>query len=750
MKYIQKKIYVHPFKTKRKLKNCILDPKRHKNGKVINAFLKILISEIDPSGNFDIMKSDFMNQAMMIYTNRKNEIDTLARTFHNLNGVDGNGKNYPKNKMSPKPLKKFSGGMGNINGYSKMNQKSREANSRFKFTSMSIKTKGIIPANISNVNRSINKNLHATTSHNASYTNSHKYKNYRKGNRFKKNRSSHNYDLAKSLQRSKLGSSYQNNESSYDQSIDSSNDRSMKSQSINLQDLSNDGFGKSRSIDHDQTKTREFSTRNINQQYKPFSPAKGPSASVNMKTDKISSFGISQMLLDDLRSNKDDEHELSAKKKTIEKNMPKNIITQPMTKRKRKKSSCSVASNDVYRNEDSRHFSHQQNKPIYIANLLSGNPASSRLVEEEKICASLEESKSPSPTKPGAVGVPKKIQKSPSETHERNINSIFSHVPHGGALERLNNEERLNFLSEANLSKIDSSANCRQEKSVDLDFRSGAMLDRNSADFITNRVIHNNQLSKYLTKFIGNKDYRTTEERELDKCTFKPKFVNKKKFKNVKGKVSGAIKEKDHKSRERDIALFSASENIRGAIQSSQSVSRGLSADGRFNNSLSMSDGGFLFRTDDDEASTISVLNEMRSVPTIYSNKNVAGLGGILQFGYSHKFHAEKHYKNIIKPTVKSINKANTTFYGSCGRALSLSINQADTSNVFKAKILTPIKSSNGLKTQRLFTNNLASKAKEVAHAHESPNKGELTNFSSEELEKIKKIHEIHFKVKRA
>ena len=111
-------------------------------------------------------------------------------------------------------------------------------------------------------------------------------------------------------------------------------------------------------------------------------------------------------------------------------------------------------------------------------------------------------------------------------------------------------------------------------------------MDRNTTDFITNRIINNNQLSKYLTKFIGNKDYRTTEERELDKCTFKPKFVNKKKFKNVRGKVSGCIREKNLNSRQRNIALFSASENIKGFVQSSLSVGRGLSADGRFNNSM--------------------------------------------------------------------------------------------------------------------------------------------------------------------
>lgn len=240
----------------------------------------------------------------------------------------------------------------------------------------------------------------------------------------------------------------------------------------------------------------------------------------------------------------------------------------------------------MYRNQDNRHYSHQQKNLIFIANILNGE-VNSKFIEEARNCRKHEDSKSPSPTKAGAVEPPKTFQRSPSETNEKNLNNIFSNVPHGSALERLNNEERLNFLSDANLSKIDTnSAYRKQEKSIDLDLRSGGMIDRHGTDSITNRIISSNQLSKYLTKFIGNKDYRNTEEREYEKCTFKPKFVNKKKFKNVKGKVSGYIREKNSTNHDRDQALFSASENIRGFVQSSHSVGRGLSTDGRFNNSL--------------------------------------------------------------------------------------------------------------------------------------------------------------------
>lgn len=399
----------------------------------------------------------------------------------------------------------------------------------------------------------------------------------------------------------------------------------------------------------------------------------------------------------------------------------------------------------MYRNKDSRHFS-QQNKPLYIANLLGGTPDSK--YDEMKRFDNRDESKSPSPNKAGAVDVPKLPNRSPSETNDRNLNNLFaSHAPHGGALERLNNEERLNFLSDANLSKIDNySLHRRQEKSVDLDIRSGVLMG-NETDYITSKVINNNMLSKYLTNFIGNKDFRTTEEREYSKCTFKPNFVNKKKFKNINSKVSEIINEDDKGSRSRDIAMFNASENIKSVVQY-QSMGRGLSADGRFNNSLCMSDGGFLHRAENDETSTISVLNEMRSIPTIYANKNVKSLGGILQFGYSHRYQERKHYKEIIQPTIRNLNRANTTFLGST-KGLSLSLNES--THMFKSKVLTPIKSSHGLRTQRLFSNNMTKKAEEIKN---SPRKltqePEFTNYSSEQLDEIKKIHEIHFKLKRA
>lgn len=122
----------------------------------MNAFIKILISELDPTGNMEIMKNDFMNEAMLVYTKRKNEIDTLARTFQNLNQAESVSKIKKSGFTSPTSMKKLSGGpgLGNINGYSKINT-SKDISSRLKISKMNMTAKTIFPANISNVNNSI-------------------------------------------------------------------------------------------------------------------------------------------------------------------------------------------------------------------------------------------------------------------------------------------------------------------------------------------------------------------------------------------------------------------------------------------------------------------------------------------------------------------------------------------------------------------------------------------------------------------
>jgi len=80
-----------------------LDPKQDTNAKVINAFLKILVNELNLNGSQDILKNDFMNEAMTVYAKRKVEVDTLARTFDNLNQSETFSKVNKSTRHSPRP-----------------------------------------------------------------------------------------------------------------------------------------------------------------------------------------------------------------------------------------------------------------------------------------------------------------------------------------------------------------------------------------------------------------------------------------------------------------------------------------------------------------------------------------------------------------------------------------------------------------------------------------------------------------------
>jgi len=135
-----------------------LDPKVDTNAKVINAFLKILINEMGAELSQDMHKNDFMNQAMMVYTKRKCEVDTLARTFENLNKIDSRSKLNKSLKLSPgfkKYSKRIKQSKQYISGYSK----SKNISSRFKMSGISNMNYNIIPPGISNVNKSINSTL---------------------------------------------------------------------------------------------------------------------------------------------------------------------------------------------------------------------------------------------------------------------------------------------------------------------------------------------------------------------------------------------------------------------------------------------------------------------------------------------------------------------------------------------------------------------------------------------------------------
>lgn len=115
-------------------------------------------------------------------------------------------------------------------------------------------------------------------------------------------------------------------------------------------------------------------------------------------------------------------------------------------------------------------------------------------------------------------------------------------LPHGDSTGKQLNEERLNVLNEGSVVKVSARSPFQTiEKSIDLSERSDSE-GRQHQQMLTQTLINNNKLSKYLTSFVGKKDFRTTEERELAKCTFNPKLYPKhRRYKAIKGKLSSYI-----------------------------------------------------------------------------------------------------------------------------------------------------------------------------------------------------------------
>ena len=155
LRFIQKKIFAHPFKHKRTLQNCILDPKQETSAKVVNAFIKILMVEFDYAGTKDIFKTEFMNEAMLVYAKRKSEIDTLARTFENLNRGELSNKLAKSSRLTPKPKKKQTPGNFSANGSSVGAPKVKDISSRVKIQNKDLLSS--MPTNMSKVYRSIYK-----------------------------------------------------------------------------------------------------------------------------------------------------------------------------------------------------------------------------------------------------------------------------------------------------------------------------------------------------------------------------------------------------------------------------------------------------------------------------------------------------------------------------------------------------------------------------------------------------------------
>ena len=130
-------------------------------------------------------------------------------------------------------------------------------------------------------------------------------------------------------------------------------------------------------------------------------------------------------------------------------------------------------------------------------------------------------------------------------------------IPHGEEAEKVNNEERLNIQTESSPLKQENQMLYRsKEKSIDLSWKSGSYLYGNH-NILTAQLLNNNKLTKYLSNFIGGKDFRPTEERELEKWTFKPNvFVNHRRYKTIKGKISGYIHGENSHEKPKNVSIY--------------------------------------------------------------------------------------------------------------------------------------------------------------------------------------------------
>lgn len=130
-------------------------------------------------------------------------------------------------------------------------------------------------------------------------------------------------------------------------------------------------------------------------------------------------------------------------------------------------------------------------------------------------------------------------------------------VPHGEEAEKVNNEERLNIQTEwTPLKNNGKMINRNKEKSIDLSGKSGSYHGWNQ-NILTAKLLNSNKLSKYLTTFICGKDFRSSEERELDKWTFQPKFfVKHRRYKTIKGKITGYINGESTLERPKNVSIY--------------------------------------------------------------------------------------------------------------------------------------------------------------------------------------------------
>jgi len=151
-----------------------------------------------------------------------------------------------------------------------------------------------------------------------------------------------------------------------------------------------------------------------------------------------------------------------------------------------------------------------------------------------------------------------------------------------------------------------------------------------------------------------------------------------------------------------------------------------------------MSDGGYLIKDKNDNITSVSVLNGMRSIPTIYSNKNATGLNSVLKFGYTHRYQEKNHYKTVVKPIQKINQNSRKKLLFSPVHTVRLSFYDNNPSSFLNSKMLTPERNN---KKRALSINSAKfSVLKE--------DRDKKLHYTPNQIKEIKLIHSKHLRLK--
>ena len=105
--------------------------------KVINSFIKVLSKYLSQNSIISISKQEFMNHSMLLYSGSKDIIDTLVRTYENLNKAESKLNMTSKADISRNSL------ISCLSKDSKqnhdLNQSSKESSSKLKTAAKQIK-----------------------------------------------------------------------------------------------------------------------------------------------------------------------------------------------------------------------------------------------------------------------------------------------------------------------------------------------------------------------------------------------------------------------------------------------------------------------------------------------------------------------------------------------------------------------------------------------------------------------------------